>query len=82
VSCSGITFVPNFNKITDSEVEKGEYVPTGNMVISQAYTFFFRMELSDQKEISFSLQVVNKCDIWQGLWFEPLAFPICQECVR
>jgi hypothetical protein len=60
VSCSGITFIPNFFKITNSEVEKGEYVPRGNMMASQAYTFLLRMELSDQKEGAFSFQVVNK----------------------
>jgi hypothetical protein len=66
VSCSGITFIPNFIKIPNSEVEKREYVTTGNMVVSQAYTFFLRMELPDQKETSFSFEVVNKCDSWQG----------------
>jgi hypothetical protein len=34
VSCGGVAFVPNFMKITDSDVEEGEYVPTGNVVVS------------------------------------------------
>jgi hypothetical protein len=56
---TGITFVPNFMKITNSQVRKEGYVPTGNISI--------HICLKER-----TLKANNKCESRQGWWLEPV----------